>query len=97
MMWDLVPDGDDLGLIPSRNEVNASSSPATGWVAWEHILGSQWYDSLVLRQGERGGEGRIKMVTIKSGEGIRLRGHRPRIFLLVSSRLCGIDFLSENS
>lgn len=55
VMWDLVPDGDDLGLIPSRNEVNASSSPATGWVAWEHILGFQWYDSLVLRQGERGG------------------------------------------
>lgn len=55
VMWDLVPDGDDLGLIPSRNEVNASSSAATGWVAWEHILGSQWYDSLVLRQRERGG------------------------------------------
>lgn len=57
VMWDLVPNGDDLGLIPSRNEVNASSSPATRWVAWEHILGSQWYGSLVLRQGERA-EGR---------------------------------------
>ena len=97
VMWDLVPDDDDLGLIPSRDKVNASSSPTTGWVAWEHILGSQWYGSLVLRQGE-GAEGRQKkMVTIQSGEGIRLRGHRPRIFLLVSSRLCGIDFLSENS
>lgn len=37
------------------------------------------------------------MITTKSGEGIRLRGHRPRIFLLVSSRLCGIDFLSERA
>lgn len=54
VIWELVPDGDDLGLIPSSNEVNASSSSATGWVAWEHILGSQWYGSLVLRQGERG-------------------------------------------
>lgn len=37
------------------------------------------------------------MVMMKS-EGIRLRGHRPRIFLLVSSsRLCGIDFLSETA
>lgn len=37
------------------------------------------------------------MVTIESGEGIRLRSHGPRIFLLVSSRLCGIDFLSETA
>lgn len=57
VMWDLVPDGDDLGLIPSRNEVNASSSPATRWVAWGHNMHSHWYGPLVLRQGERG-EGR---------------------------------------
>lgn len=57
VMWGLIPDGDDLGLIPGRTQVNASSSPATEWVAWEHILGSQWYGSLVLRQGERA-EGR---------------------------------------
>lgn len=55
--WDLVPDGDDLELIPSRDEVNGSSSPATRWVAWGHIMGSQWSGPLVLRQGDRG-EGR---------------------------------------
>lgn len=51
---------DDLELIPSRDEVNGSSSPATRWVAWGHIMGSQWYGSLVLRQGERGEGGRNK-------------------------------------
>lgn len=79
--------------------------PATRWVALGCTMHSQWYGPLGLdREKEERDEG-MKRVTIKLGEGISLKGHRARTFLLVSSRgpdflplgLCGTDILFEKS